>query len=570
MHDEHDPQTSPDDPLGLESLWRLVECSSSSVNSDLLVGMSIGGVEIVRMIAEGGMGRVYEGVQQSPRRRVAVKVLRPGPLARATVRRFLQEAHFLGQLHHPWICQVHAAGSFEFSGAPLPYFIMELIDDGLPITEYVDRHSLSWADRLRLFARVCDAIAHAHAQGVIHRDLKPGNIVVDSSGDPRIIDFGIARGETVAAELTAVSMTGTGQLLGTIQYMSPEQVDGGDATVDARTDVYALGLILHEMLTGELPYDLAGMSLLEAVHVIRESRPSLLRGVAGGYADVALVIDRCLEKAPRRRYPDGAALAADLRRYSAPGRLGLVDRGRLVIRRVQHPSRRGVVAAVVVTAVSLLALLAYAVGKGSASDSRASVLALGRHSPPAVVPPLSAATLSFRHSFTSVLDPEADRHLVSSRNVLKWNDPREDLRVNYWGPATNDVEGELVYRFQLPGRTARISIATESQCWDFERHHGGFGRGVSAVEASRDGRRWITLKDDIGERRWGASWALQGDLPDDLLGTTELWLKVRLLTVDAKPAAGYTVAQFARAVPGSDRAVFAIEADCVPPAEDIP
>jgi len=163
-----------------------------------------------------------------------------------------------------------------------------------------------------------------------------------------------------------------------------------------------------------------------------------------------------------------------------------------------------------------------------------------------------------------VLDADADRYLVEAHGMEKWNDPREEPRLSYWGPSANDVEGTLVYRFQFPGPTARILITTESQCWDFMKHPGGFGRGVSAVEASRDGAIWVVLRDNITHRNWGASWELDESLPTSLLGTRELWLRLRFLAENAEQDRGYTVAQFARAVAGNREPVFSLVADCVP------
>ena len=564
MGEDTESPPPADDPLGLEALWRLVEPAIDSDVSDPLVGTTIGGVLIKRVIAEGGMGRVYEGWQDPPGRLVAVKVLRPGPTARAAVHRFLREARILGQLRHPWICQIYTAGTFEAAGAELPYFVMEFIPDALPITDYVHRRALPPSERLTLFTQVCDAVAHAHTHGVVHRDLKPGNVLVDSAGHPKVIDFGIARGDAADTDHVAMAMTATGELLGTVQYMSPEQVDS-TTTIDARSDVYSLGVILHELVTGQLPYDLAGLPLLEAVRRIRKGSKPVHRVALIGTRGVAHVVDRCLQKDPRRRYSDAAGLAADLRRSLDQCIESLSDRALFLLRDVVWSvyRRRHVVTSMAV--LGLFAAIAVTRHKQAIRLPPLDVVSAEHPVLPFVaVPPLSDAVVSFRHSFTSVLDADADRYLVEFGNMTKWNDPREDLRVNYWGPAANDQEGFLVYRLTFPGRTARIFIDTELSCWDFDKHHGGFGRGASAVEASRDGTRWITIRDDIARGTWGSSWRLKGELPPELLGTSELWLRLRFLTQNAEPKAGYTVAQFARAVPGNGRKVFSLEADCAP------
>ena len=189
----------------------------------------IGRYEIVRVIGEGGMGVVYEARQASPHRRVALKVIRSGLPSRQTLRRFQREAEVLGQLQHPGIAHVYEAATLEveMSGGaktPQPCLAMEYVQ-GDTLTDYVTQYSLSTPERLELLAKVCDAVQHAHLKGVIHRDLKPGNILVDQTGQPKILDFGVARA-TDADMQTVTMQTDVGQLVGTVPYMSPEQVLG--------------------------------------------------------------------------------------------------------------------------------------------------------------------------------------------------------------------------------------------------------------------------------------------------------------------------------------------------------
>jgi len=279
----------------------------------------IGRYEIIRLIGEGGMGAVYEAQQENPQRRVALKVIRPGLAASHTLRRFQQEADLLGQLQHPGIAQIHEAGVAEVTtaagaSARQPFFAMELIRGGT-LHEYARSARLGTRERLELVARVCDAVQHAHQKGVIHRDLKPGNILVDQTGQPKILDFGVARA-TDADMQTITMQTGVGQLIGTVPYMSPEQVAGDSRQLDTRSDVYALGVILYELLSGSVPHDVRHLSVPQAVRKVREEEPQRLGSIDRTLrGEVEIIVTRALEKDRTRRYQSASELAADIRRY---------------------------------------------------------------------------------------------------------------------------------------------------------------------------------------------------------------------------------------------------------------
>ena len=282
---------------------------------DDLVGQTLGRYTIVRVIASGGMGTVYEATQEKPRRTVAVKVMKRGLASPSALRRFEVEAQILGQLQHPGIAQVFEANVHEGEGGRIPYFVMEYIPDALTVTEYAKRNNLTLPARLELFARVCDAVHHGHQKGVIHRDLKPGNVLVDATGQPKIIDFGVARATDIDVQITTMQ-TDVGQLIGTLAYMSPEQVTGNPQAIDTRSDVYGLGVVLYELLSGRMPQDLTNRSLIEAARIIQETDPSRLSAISTAYrGDVETIVAKAMEKDKERRYQSAAELAGDIRRF---------------------------------------------------------------------------------------------------------------------------------------------------------------------------------------------------------------------------------------------------------------
>lgn len=306
----------------------------------------IGPYRVVRRAGSGGMGDVYEAEQESPRRRVAIKLMRSGLQSEALVRRFRREIEFLGRLSHPGVAQVFEAGVTSIGGARVPYCVMEFVD-GVPLTAYAAARGLDVEAKLRLFAAICDVVQYAHQQGVIHRDLKPANILIQERGTvgggekrltgtgaawgvavgvgdalPRILDFGIAR--AVDAENAGGGAGGgvtlateAGQIIGTVAYMSPEQIAGRGGEVDTRTDVYALGVILFELLTGKLPHRTDGMALLEAARV-KQEEPSRLSTVDRSLrGDLETIASKALEVEKGRRYGSASELGMDVRRYLA-------------------------------------------------------------------------------------------------------------------------------------------------------------------------------------------------------------------------------------------------------------
>jgi serine/threonine protein kinase/tetratricopeptide (TPR) repeat protein len=308
-------------------------------------GTQIGPYKLLRLIGEGGMGTVFLAEQSEPlQRQVALKVVRPGMDSRQILARFEQERQALALTDHPHIAKVLDAGETPpayAGGLPRPYFVMELID-GVPITAYCDRARLSIRQRLELFVPVCQAVQHAHQKGIIHRDLKPSNVLVtlyDGKAVPKVIDFGIAK--ATGQKLTERTLeTQVGSLIGTLEYMSPEQAELGQLDVDTRSDIYSLGVLLYELLTGSTPLEPTrpeGAELLDLLRAVRESdppRPSVrlsttaklpavaasrgveprrLVGLVRG--DLDWIVMKCLEKDRSRRYESADALARDLEHY---------------------------------------------------------------------------------------------------------------------------------------------------------------------------------------------------------------------------------------------------------------
>jgi eukaryotic-like serine/threonine-protein kinase len=302
-------------------------------------GTMIGPYKLLEQIGEGGFGLVFMALQQQPvRRKVALKILKPGMDTRQVIARFEAERQALALMDHPNIARVLDAGTTE-SGRP--YFVMELVR-GVPITEYCDRHHVTPRERLELFVPVCQAVQHAHQKGIIHRDMKPSNVMVciyDGKPVPKVIDFGVAK--ATGPKLTERTLcTEFGAIVGTLEYMSPEQAILDQLDVDTRSDIYSLGVLLYELLTGTTPLErqrMKQLAIIELLRLVREegaprpsarlsttqslpsiaanrgTEPKRLSGLLRG--DLDWIVMKALEKDRARRYDTASAFAADVQHF---------------------------------------------------------------------------------------------------------------------------------------------------------------------------------------------------------------------------------------------------------------
>jgi serine/threonine protein kinase len=276
----------------------------------------IGDYSILGVLGRGGMGTVYRARQSAPDREVALKVMHP-TLSDRALWRFEYEGRLLARLQHPSIAQVHEVGRNAGEYGTQPYIVMELVV-GEDIGAYARSRGLSDEERLELLAKVCDGVHFAHQQRVIHRDLKPGNVLVGEDGRPRILDFGVARGAPEEDSRVTEQRTQAGEIVGTLAYMAPEQASGDPDAVGIEADIYALGVMGYELLSGKLPLDLDTRHLGPALKRLQEADPPTLSGIHPRWrGDVSTIFRKALEKEPQRRYPSAEALGSDLRRYLA-------------------------------------------------------------------------------------------------------------------------------------------------------------------------------------------------------------------------------------------------------------
>ena len=313
MLDEPKPSSAQPDPPDVERTLTINGSSPAPTPSTTDRKFTrIGSYRIIRLLGEGGTGAVYEAEQDQPRRKVAIKVLKTAFASPELVRRFEREFQTLGRLHHPGIGEIYEAGTADSGFGTQPFFAMEIVY-GLPLVAYANFEKLNTRQRLALMIKICEAVEHAHQRGIIHRDLKPGNILVNDLGQPKILDFGLAR--VTDGDMQMTRQTDIGQLVGTLAYMSPEQVMADPHALDTRSDVYALGVILYELLAGKLPYDVS-RHMTEIVKTIQQVDPAKLSSINRAYrGDIETIVAKALEKDKSRRYGSAAELAADIRRY---------------------------------------------------------------------------------------------------------------------------------------------------------------------------------------------------------------------------------------------------------------
>ena len=271
--------------------------------------LSIGPYRIVGLLGEGGMGRVYLAQQVHPQRQVALKVVRG--VSAAVIERMRREIEVLAQLEHPGIARLYAAGESRIDDVDVPWLALEYIR-GVDLVRHADEQDLGLVARLRLLIEIARAVHHAHERGVVHRDLKPGNILVDESGHPKVLDFGIAR----LRDDVANSLTQDGQVLGTLPYMSAEQLLGDGTRVDARSDVYSLGVVAYELIGGRLPHPRLNTStIFEALDILRRESPPRLSAISpAARGDLDTVIMKALASDRAQRYASAADWADDLQR----------------------------------------------------------------------------------------------------------------------------------------------------------------------------------------------------------------------------------------------------------------
>lgn len=484
------------------------------------------GYRLRSVLGAGGMGVVYVAEQMRTRRTVALKVIRRAIASPSVARRFELEAAMLAKLLHPGIAQIFEAGVADFGHGEQPFIAMELVD-GPAIAEYADQRGLGTRERLELVARVCDAVHHAHQRGVIHRDLKPANIViaVDGAdiGQPKVLDFGVSRAVDRERALTTAE-TGVGQLVGTLPYMSPEQVSGDPTDIDTRSDVYALGVLMYRLLARRLPHELDRCSIAEAARIIRDDPPPRLSSVDRTLrGDVESIVAKALSKEKEQRYASAAELAADIRRHLADE--PIVARPATTMYQLKKFVRRNralsfAIAAACVTLVAgatTASLLAWSANEAS-RDAQAARQKADLDAASARHQAEIAQRQAYLANIAVAAGATASNDLLAARNALDSVDPddRDRWEWRYFDAAQDDAASVLLapgsavnaVRFEPDGATL-VSGAFDGKVrrWDLGSERvietcAVHERPVYAIALSADGTRIASAGADRTVRVW--------------------------------------------------------------------
>jgi WD40 repeat protein/serine/threonine protein kinase len=517
-------------------------------------GTVIGPYKLLQQLGEGGMGTVFLAEQTQPvQRQVALKIIKPGMDSRVVVPRFEAERQALALMDHPHIAKVFDAGT---TASGRPYFVMELVK-GVPITRYCDEHHLTLRQRLELFVPVCQAVQHAHQKGIIHRDLKPSNVLVAEYDDQplaKVIDFGVAK--ATGPKLTEHTLfTELGQVVGTLEYMSPEQAKLNALDIDTRSDIYALGVVLYELLTGTTPFErkrLRQAALEEKLRIIREEeppKPSLrlsttealpsiaanrslepkkLSGMVRGELD--WIVMKCLEKDRNRRYDTASSLGLDVLRYLHEEPVlarspGTGYRLRKFVRR--HPASLALAA---ISLVAVLALVAFGVGQyynARLASTNAKLVTTSEQLDEALQAAKAEKAKARHYLYVSQMtlaerarqEGQIGRMMQLLRSVIPESPEEEDLRGFEWYHLWRQYYGE---QSRLRGHTAPVTAVAFSpddrvlasgsadgtvKLWDIVTAKeiltwSAHAKPVTSLAFSPAGHRLVSGSKDTGVKIW--------------------------------------------------------------------
>ncbi len=401
------------------------------------IAREIDDYRILRVLGAGGMGVVFLAQQRHPKRLVAIKTLHAGLHQAELLARFQQEAEILARLKHPGIAQIHASGRTDASLGGVPYIVMEFVE-GVPLLEHSG--TLPMRQCLELLMRICEAVEHAHIRGVIHRDLKPGNILVQPDGQPKVLDFGVAR--LTGEDRGPSELTSAGMVIGTIAFMSPEQAQGEPGAVDIRSDVYALGMIGYRMLTGDMPYEVTGHNLARALQQICDTAPKPLSQHDRRYrGDLETIFQKVLAKDKEARYQNAAEFAEDLRRYLADE--AILARRPSVLSDIRRFARRNKILVGAALAVLASLVAAVAVSTRFALEEQAQRIE-------------ADAMVDYMHGMFSGANPVfAQGEDVSVRTLIEKADPQLQRDLANAPAARGRIRATLAETFKALGELDR-------------------------------------------------------------------------------------------------------------------